>query len=71
MSMEELIAAIKELNESFWLHLNQALVETPANYLIEELGDKVSKSEIKNAYQKFSFGMHNAELEGWLGIKHS
>jgi len=71
LTMDELVMAIKTANDALWLHLNQALVETPASYLIDELAGSVSKQEIKEAYQKFSFGMHNDELESWLDIKHS
>jgi hypothetical protein len=71
LDMEQLVAAIKTQNEAFWLHINQALVETPAKYLEKELGSFLSKGEIASAYKKFSHGMHNDELEHWLGIHHT
>ena len=71
LSMEELIMAIKTANKDFWLYINQALIETPAKFLIMELGDQISKEELKKSYQEFSLDMHNPELEEWLDIKHS
>ncbi len=71
IGMEELVAAIKSANKDFWLYINQALIETPAKFLIIELDGKVTKDELANSYKKFSLDMHNPELEAWLGIKHS